>query len=236
MVRIATWNTEWATPGTSRGDTVAAVLASLGADVIVLTEGRADLLPTGGYVIEAGSDWGYRVEDPLRRKVLMWSRWPWIEIDMLGSEELPSGRFVAGTVQSSLGEVRIVGLCVPWSGAHVTHGRRDRRRWEDHERFLRALGPALARRDRPTVLAGDLNQRIPPTTQPARVAQLLAEVLGGFEVPTAGVTAPQLIDHIAHSPDLTSTGPPVLIPDALDGQRLSDHTGVIVELMPASPR
>ena len=209
------------------------VLASLGSDVIVLTEGCAELLPHGGFVIDAGPDWGYRVEDPTRRKVLVWSKQPWSEVDSFGADSLPSGRFVAGTTPTPLGDVRVFGVCVPWRGAHVTHGRRDRRAWEEHTLFLEGFAALLGSAHGPTVIAGDLNQRIPRAAQPVAVAQQLAHTLTGFEVPTAAVREPQPIDHIAHSRDLVAVGPPGLIASSMDGVELSDHTGVHVELVPS---
>ena len=225
-MRISTWNLQWATTRSARGRRVAEVLAAVDADVIVLTEGCAAVLPAGGHIIDAGSDWGYRVDDPARRKVLMWSKHPWTDVDSVGAEELPPGRLVAGSTVTPIGEVRMIGVCVPWQGAHVTYGRRDRRPWEDHTLFLEALGPLLHSSGGPTVLAGDFNQRIPRTTQPEVVAGLLSAALKGFEVPTAGVSEPRLIDHIAHSPDLCAVGQPKLIHKLVDGIELSDHTGV----------
>jgi endonuclease/exonuclease/phosphatase family metal-dependent hydrolase len=232
-MRISTWNVQWATPTSTRGRRVTEILAALDAEVIVLTEGCAALLPAGGHVIEGGPDWGYRVEDPTRRKVLMWSTHPWSDVESTEDDSFPPGRFVAGTTRTSFGEVRVLGVCVPWRGAHVANGRRDRRPWEDHIAFLRSLAPRLVNSYRRTVVPGDFNQRIPRTTQPVHVADLLGDALTDFEVPTAMVSGPQLIDHIAHSPDLASAAVPTLIGEVVDGRRLSDHTGVTVELVPS---
>jgi len=58
-VRIGTWNTQWANPRGARGDRVRTVLADPGCDILCVTEGSAGLLPTGGHIIDAGTDWGY---------------------------------------------------------------------------------------------------------------------------------------------------------------------------------
>ena len=231
QVRIATWNTKWATPGCKRGKEVVRAIASLDADVIVLTEGRADLLPPDGFIVDAGSDWGYRVDDPDRRKVLMWSKNPWLNVVDRGSETMPSGRFVSGATESPIGRITVAGVCVPWQGAHVTHGRRDRRPWQDHERYLRGLREVLQWVDGSRVIAGDFNQRIPRSRQPLDVAELLAETLKGYRIPTASFTDPQLIDHIAHSDDMFVAGMPTLIQNRLSGFELSDHIGVSVDLV-----
>lgn len=229
-MRISTWNVQWATSRSARGRQVADALTALDADVIVLTEGCAALLPADGHIIDAGSDWGYRVDDPARRKVLIWSKHPWTDVDSIGSDELPPGRFVAGTTVTPIGEVRVVGVCIPWRSAHVTHGHRDRRPWEDHSRFLEGLVPVLDAVSGRTVLAGDFNQRIPRTIQPTLVSQQLDAALAGFAVPTAVVREPQLIDHIAHSLDMRSVGGAQLIDNFAYGVELSDHIGVTIEL------
>ena len=217
---------EWATPGTRRGDGVAAVLLDL-ADVMVVTECTLGVLPPG-HVVAGGDDWGYRVDDPTRRKVALWSRWPWRDVDPVGHPDLPPGRFVAGSTDTPIGEVRVVGVCVPWAGAHVSTGRRDRRQWEDHERYLRALPEVLAGQPRPLVVAGDLNQRLPRSRQPEQVHQLLVEALNGLEILTTGDTeAGQLIDHIAVSGELHASGLR-LIPARDADSPLSDHTGATV--------
>lgn len=207
------------------------LLESLDADVIVLTEGCADLLPSGGFVLDAGPDWGYRVDNPNRRKVLVWSKNPWTDIDVHGDEGLPSGRFVEGTTVTPIGSVRIIGVCVPWRGAHVTHGHRNRQPWEDHGHFLRGLAPVLAAAGPNTVVVGDFNQRIPRANQPIEMANLLDAALVGFEVPTAQVRDLQLIDHIAHACGLEMVGQPEMIAGTVDGLELSDHTGVSIELV-----
>ena len=54
------------------------------------------------------ADYGYSIREE-RRKVLLWSREPWEEIDDVGSELMPPGRFVSGVTQTSLGAVTVIG-------------------------------------------------------------------------------------------------------------------------------
>ena len=78
-VRVGTWNVEWAKPGTPKGKRVEPILAAPDCDVLCVTEvGDAGLLPTGGHVIDAGTDWGYELPkaSPGRRKVMLWSKRP----------------------------------------------------------------------------------------------------------------------------------------------------------------
>jgi hypothetical protein len=109
---IATWNVEWASARSGRGRAIADHLHGLGADLLCVTEGLADLLPPDGHVIDSEPDYGYPIEDG-RRKVLLWSRTPWREVDLLGTADLPSGRFVTGMTETPVGSVRVPGLCVP---------------------------------------------------------------------------------------------------------------------------
>ncbi|MFM7069358.1 MAG: endonuclease/exonuclease/phosphatase family protein [Actinomycetes bacterium] len=229
-MRVATWNVEWAAPGTTRGRRVADALSNLG-DVVVVTECELPLLPAG-HIIDAGADWGYTSPSAERRKVAMWSATPWSDVDTEGDPQLPGGRFVAGTTHTDIGSIRVVGLCIPWQGAHVASGRRDRRPWEDHRTFLEFVGPVIARQPRPLIVAGDFNQRIPRARQPLELFQLLSDVVEGFDVPSAGNFAGgQLIDHVALSGDLRA-GDALVIPDRTEGGRLSDHTGFSVEVGP----
>ena len=58
--------------------------------------------------------------------------------------------------------------------------------------------------------------------------------LAGLEFATGGLVPgleEELIDHIAHSPSLT-TGALTAIRRLLDGVEVSDHNGVVVDLVP----
>jgi hypothetical protein len=153
--RLCVWNVMWAKAGTERGEAVRKRLEEAGFDVICLTEGvvggnrrprlkpggiqgSCGLLPEGGYVIDSDPDYGYRMIEG-RRKVLLWSRRPWREVDRVGDPGMPGGRFVSGVTETPAGDVRVVGVCIPWDWAHVKTGRKDRERWEDHLRYLGGL-------------------------------------------------------------------------------------------------
>jgi endonuclease/exonuclease/phosphatase family metal-dependent hydrolase len=219
-----------------RRERVRARIAELAPDVLCAPEADRGILPAGGHVAEGGPDWGYGIQ-PERRKVLLWSRWPLDDIDSVGSPGLPSGRYVAATVRSPIGPVRLIAVCVPWSAAHVRTGRRDRGAWDEHLQYLHALGGLVRTRDRrvPTVLLGDMNQRIPRARAPRHVHDALVNALGDLAVATAG-PLPGLggrgaIDHVAHCAHLHPRSA-----DAVDcttrPDRLSDHDAVVVELAP----
>jgi len=89
-MRLAVWNVQWASARSSRGREIRRILQARDADLICLTEGSACLLPDSGYSILSDPDYGYLSTDGLR-KVLLWSRWPWRDVDIVGAAELPSG-------------------------------------------------------------------------------------------------------------------------------------------------
>jgi len=157
------------------------LLETANADVICLTEAFTGNLPDHGDFIEADEDYGYPIKKG-RRKVILWTRHKWADIDQLGHPDLPGGRFVAGTLISPFGNIRVIGVCIPWAAAHVSTGRRDRVRWEDHTRFLEAIGRYLGQRvNTPTLILGDFNQTIPKLRQPIGVYRKLEEHLLGLD-------------------------------------------------------
>lgn len=231
---VANWNMEWALPSTSRAKAMRSMIDAAAPDVICLTESFVGNLPQDGELIEAQADYGYPIREG-RRKVLLWTRHRWKDIDNEGHPDMPPGRFISATLCTPGADIRIVGVCVPWAAAHVTTGRRDRVRWEDHTRYLAALGAYLRENaDQPTIIVGDFNQTIPRSRQPIDVFRTLDEqVMGaGFEPASAGAqaeTAELLIDHLfcSHGPRARLEA---LLPKISAGGRLSDHTGFVAEV------
>lgn len=232
-LRLALWNVDWAMPNSARGRAVRQILAETDADVICLAEGFAGLLPDCGNTIESDPDYGYELK-PGRRKVLLWSRYPWSGVDNVGSPDLPSGRIVRGQVATPLGDVVVFGVCIPWFNAHVSTGRLDRRQWQDHTTYLEALRPILAREATANVLvAGDYNQSIPPKrgSQISR-HKLLADALCGFLPCTVGDipgVEKKSLNHVAHSPSLSPVALSGWSSHGADGTKLSDHFGLLVD-------
>lgn len=239
ILKVAVWNAEWAQCDTERGNAVLATLTAGNFDVICLTEAYEKLLPAEGHLIASAPDCGYPLR-PGRRKVLLWSRSTWRNVDLCGDANMPPGRFATGITLTPVGDVRVVGVCVPWKDAHVRTGQRNREPWEDHLAFLRALDGYLKSTagDMPTTVIGDFNQRIPRTRAPLVVAQGLQRALLGFEVPTAGEVPPlggKVIDHVAHDHRLIGIRVQGWPGTRADGLYLSDHDGVSVELALRSP-
>ena len=230
MLRIGTWNTDNAQPGTACGDRVSTALAGPKCDILCVTEGYEKILPAGGDVRDAGPDWGYGIKEKCRR-VLIWTRKQWSDVKLIGSPTLPSGRFVAGVTDTPLGPLTVVGVCIPWHDAHVRTGRKDRKRWQEHEKWLTGF-EALSYRHATerTIILGDFNQRIPWTWGKKQTYEALLRSFEGFTITTAGDLAGasgRARDHIAHTQDIVLAGDIGIWPERSDDNKvLSDHFGV----------
>jgi hypothetical protein len=239
-VRILTWNLERARYDRPKGRDALAYAHSHEAEVVVVTEGRSGMPPGDGHVVWCRPLDGPWLDDDERR-VVMWSRRPWSDIDDHGSDALPSGRFVSARTDTSIGSVRVVGVCIPWPMARVATPPKDRRPWQEHITYCLELPAVLGRYGgEQVVVAGDFNQRVPRAHASKAAAAALESALAGFEVVTAGIPAGcdrQGIDHIALGPGLRAErvwG----WPNVVDGRRFSDHDGVGCDLSVAavSPR
>jgi endonuclease/exonuclease/phosphatase family metal-dependent hydrolase len=237
-MRIACWNTEWHRAGTWQGRHIRSVLLDSGAELICCPEAHVDFLETEWHGMFSKPDYGYPIVHG-RRKVALWSRSPWTAVDDLGTNELPSGRFVRGNTQTSLGPVHVVGICIPWHAAHVSSGRRDRRRWEDHSLYLKGLGQVLRSLPRhvPILVVGDFNQCMPRRIAPVQAFDELTTALDDLHVWTQG-SVPGFdkfpVCHIAGSCHFALeevSGYPRLV----DGRAVSDHDGIAVKLSLQTP-
>lgn len=169
-LRCLTWNWRYATG--RRAQVLTERTLAWQPDVVCFTEVVRSTLPTG-YGIESEADYGYGVQ-PERRKVVLWSRWPWQDADYVGDPALPSGRFVSGITAG----VRFIGVCIPWRDAHVRSGRRDRKPWHDHVAYcegLRSIVKHYAQQSEPVCFLGDFNQCIPRFRQPKTVFAALQD-------------------------------------------------------------
>jgi endonuclease/exonuclease/phosphatase family metal-dependent hydrolase len=231
---VMVWNIEWAEPESRRGRLIRAAIDALAPDVLCLPEAPIGFMDDPDRTVASTADHGYR-SPPERRKVVLWSRRGWRGIDTVGDPGLPPGRFVAATTDTLVGPVTVVGVCVPWSHAHVTGGRRDRRPWEEHLAYLDGLERHLrGRTDRDRLLVlGDINQRIPRTRQAEAVFdRLVAAVPDDLRVATAGPVPPlgvAMIDHVFAGHGLTVDDVRAL-DRVIDGVEVSDHHGLVVTI------
>ena len=91
-------------------------------EVACLTETQMGLLSQYGHTFSSRPGYGYTLKEG-RRKAVLWSREPWDQVDNLGIESVPPGRFVSGVTQTSVGEVAVMGIFIPWFGSR-TEARR----------------------------------------------------------------------------------------------------------------
>lgn len=234
LTRIVNWNVEWRKPNSAKADIILQRLFSYDPDIVCITEGHLGFLPDAGHVVTSEADYGYDAVPSSRRKVILWSKAPWSQVDRHGDEHMPSGRYVAAQTATPIGPLYCHGVCVPWADAHVRTGRKDRKKWQDHEAYLEGLHRLRSHgHRRREVVIGDYNQRVPPQYQPERAFVILRRALQGLEIGTAGVAneaGKPAIDHLAHSKELIVTQREVISHIADDGRRLSDHFGVCVAL------
>jgi endonuclease/exonuclease/phosphatase family metal-dependent hydrolase len=234
-LKIATWNVEWATPRSRRTPEILRRLEDQGAEVICLTETDKNLLTNEGHTIAAQPDYGYGLHQN-RRKALLWSNNPWKDVDDAGHEAMPPGRFISGVTETSLGELTVIGICIPWSGCRTEarRGPHRKRRWEDHRQYLECLTQVINRHPaRRLVVMGDFNQIIGAGSRAPRVLQAaLKEAFPPrMEIVTSDLAFSQRksIDHIALSEDLSAECLGI-ISNVHEGGNLSDHFGVYAHL------
>lgn len=232
-LRALTWNVEWRRSSSADGKALASLISAQAPEIVCLTETDGELALGGGHWIHAHHDHGYpSVRE--RRKVSLWSRAPWIDVDMVGSDLFPPGRFIAGTTETSVGPLLVIGLCIPWKDAHVRTGRRNSAPWQEHLQYLRGLHLVLS--ERPStraVVCGDFNQTMPRTRAPLAAFEALQGALQRHhEVATVGLTGETglVIDHVAHTRDFECCDRHALSRLDATGKQLSDHVGICVEL------
>ncbi len=237
MIRVVNWNVQWATPRSVRTPEILRRIDALAAEVVCLTETHDQLLSRDGYSISAQPDYGYG-DRGARRKVMLWSKLPWRDVDDIGHKSLTPGRFVSGITQTSIGEVMLMGICIPWFGSRTEArpGVERRERWQDHQQYLAALTEILAgQASRPTIVMGDFNQVIGQGARaPVHLREALKDAFSpAMTIVTADVTfeGRRNIDHIALSADLAcnSVEP---ISNIYDNKKLSDHYGVTATISP----
>lgn len=234
-LNLVNWNVEWATPKSHRSHEIRRRIDEHPPDIVCLTESHQDLMANTGHTTHARPDYGYPIKKG-RRKVILWSRNPWKQVDDLGNESLPPGRFISGSTQTSVGTVTVVGICIPWAGSRTEarRGPRRKRRWEDHEDYLSGLASLLPRMSAGRlIVVGDFNQRLGQDSRtPIRFQTALQSALSSrLTIATSELDfqGRKSIDHIALSDDLSAASMSVI--SNISGEtKLSDHFGVFAEV------
>lgn len=227
-MRVATWNTEWRKASSTDARIIRDRLKTFDPDIVCLTETHTDFLDEwDGHTITASDDWGGPVYGT-RREVLLWSRWPWQEVDTVGAPALPKGRYVQAISSTPWGDITVVGVVIPYHLSNVSTGTRDRSPWELHRLYLDALATITPNLGDTAILMGDFNQRIPSSWVPKAMREKLAIAMGGLRVVTIGKLPPleqQAIDHIAVGAKVASAEVGT-ISNLEKGRPISDHIGV----------
>ena len=235
-MKLVNWNVEWATSRSSRRAEILRRIQRHDPEVICLTETHTGLLSQDGHTICSQPDYGYPIKDG-RRKVMLWSREPWEQVDDVGIDSMPPGRFVSGVTRTSAGEITVLsGSAFPGSDHALRLGARRNARssWEDHEQYLAGLTEVLewasAKR---LIVVGDFNQAIGPGSRaPLKLRSALrASFPPGTNIVTSALAfqGRKCIDHIALSEDLAFTSLGVVC-NIHEGKNLSDHFGVVAGL------
>ena len=237
-LKLVNWNVEWATPKSRRTPEILKRIEQHEPEVICLTETLIDLLPKDGHVITSQPDYGYPVKKG-RRKVLLWSKAPWKHTDEVGSDTLPPGRFASGVTRTSIGEVAVMGVCIPWADARVKGAKVKRKKWEDHKQYLEGLPEVLGwAPEKRLIVMGDFNQQIPRSryTRADVHEALLSVIASRLTIATAGVgfQGKRSIDHIALSKDLMAESLGV-ISNIHGTKKMSDHFGIVADLSTKKP-
>ena len=233
-LRVLTWNVEWAAPGSSRTTEILSRIEHHRPELVCLTETNDKLLAQNGHCVSSRPDYGYPIKAG-RRKVMLWSREPWEQVDDLGIGLMPPGRFVSGVTQTSLGKIRVVGVCIPWFGSRAESRRgQERKTWRgDHEQYLVALAEVLGQdSSEDTIVMGDFNQIVGLGSRvPVKLQLALRKALRGMTIATAGLEFQehQSIDHITLSVRLGAESVSG-VSNTQGAKRLSDHFGVVADL------
>ncbi len=252
VIKLINWNIDWASPRSRKTPVILERLEACDPEVVCFTEARSDFAElllkkwSGNIVYSPARRW--REEWPSKiqgHKVLLWSKQAWREEDRLGSAELPEGRFVSGQTQTPLGEVTVIGVCIPYSfSRHKSHGLE---KWQDHEGFLVGLKKILnqkARKHDRLVLIGDFNQWLMECSyyseshRPARIKEALLAILDPeFQIVTdklKDTTKDRAnIDHIAITSQLAVRSVDI-IDSIYEGRELSkNHFGVAADIASA---
>lgn len=126
VARVLTWNLERRKPESGPGAAALEFLFDLNPDVMVLTEARTTMPARGSHVLWCEPPLGSWMGSD-ERKVLMWSKQPWVEVDRVGVSGLDNTRFVSAVTDTPVGPLRVVGVCVPWHMAGVQYVEDEKR-------------------------------------------------------------------------------------------------------------
>lgn len=238
-MRIVNWNIERHGPATWQAKSLLAEIAELGPDVLCLTEAwEASAATLGGHAISArGATWS--AEHDSERKVLLWSKHPWQDVQTINQLET-AGSAITGLTLLGETQVRVAGLCIPYHFASPFGQEPRAKPWSQHERFLEDLSPLLIqwRNEGPVIVLGDFNQFMPRVWGPKRSHEMMEAAFAGYSIVTSGEIeglGARAIDHVAFAGNLKATSVFGRSAASEDGRKRSDHFGVFVDCALMSP-
>lgn len=235
VCRIACWNLDWLNLTSPRNADVACFLQDLRFDVLILSEtlSRNNL---GCHIADGGDHWGYRSK-PGRRKIAILSKNEWRDVWIEKSLRPLLGRYVSGTTSTSLGDLRVIGACIPWDMCHVSTGARDCSPWQEMLAFLVELAERIEQERAhglPLILAGDFNLAVPqkhPRNRQAygQLIDLLAAARLRLFTEGARCASEEdrLLNHVASN--LATGAVEHVWSGIMEGRKISDHCGALVE-------
>jgi endonuclease/exonuclease/phosphatase family metal-dependent hydrolase len=238
-MRVLTWNFERKPPASWQAGIMVDRIAALQPDIVCLTEAYdRSLEALGGSALSTeGVVWS--ASRPGERKVVLWSRRPWLAVDEVDEAATSAGACLSVLADTESGPVRVIGVCLPYHFASPVGLSPKARPWAQQIRFLEGLGIVLRsfRDSYPTIVLGDYNQYLPRIWGSKAASAALHEAFDGFLFPTSGFAheGRAAIDHIAHTPDLSSSDRCALSPFTTDRRRLSDHFGVSLDITREEP-
>ena len=124
---------------------------------------------------------------------------------------MPPGKFVSGVTRTPLGDVTILGVCIPYHHARTkwTNDGVLRKPWEDHRQYLAGLPKVFERASsKRLIVLGDFNQQVGQNGYaPPKIREALQDALPpSITIATAalGFGGRRVIDHVALNDDLAA--------------------------------
>ena len=245
---IANWNIDWPSPSSSRGSEILKRLKQLDPEIICLTEVRSDFAKflskhwSDNIIYSSARRWRSNWPSGMKGyKVLLCSKKPWKS--PLGSGQLPEERFIGGTTRTSIGELAVAGVCIPYSFSRRQEGYD---LWQDHEIFLTGLKEVLRqeiKRHKRLAVIGDFNQWLiecdyyRKVHRPEHIKKALHDALG----PELKILTGHLkdiskdranLDHVAINNQISAIRSGMIDNVYKDKELSKNHFGVYVELEP----
>ncbi len=225
-LKVLTWNLERRKVSSPSGALAIEHLFQKEPDVMFLTETRTDFPVRHGHTAFGTHPGKHFAEN--ERKVAIWSKYPLEEIDAVGDENLPPHRYLSTLIDSPIGKIRLVCVCIPWHMAYVRFSEDKKKPWQSHIEYLELFPNVVRQFDEPLIVAGDFNQRIPRVKGGnIAAAKAMEKCFEEFSIETQGtihgLERPG-IDHIALGNGLKADRV-FGWSNVIDGKRVSDHDG-----------